>query len=136
MCLNYLVWLGRPTDAQLERVSRYIGSNYQLVGVALGLNIRDIDQMESTNSYNGQSRIFRMLVAWRDRDGEPTVEKLISVLTEFISRMDVNEIRQMFQRTNANATWFWNSGKNILIVFMNILTQNLSLIINKKSSLL
>lgn len=44
-----------------------------------------------------------MLVAWRDNDSEATVGKLISVLTEFISSMDV-EIRQMFQRTNANAT--------------------------------
>lgn len=44
-----------------------------------------------------------MLVAWRDNDSEPTVGKLISVLREFIS-MDVEEIRQMFQRTNANAT--------------------------------
>lgn len=72
--------------------------------MALGLNIRDIDQMELTNNYNGQTRIFRMLVAWRDNDSEATVGKLISVLTEFISRMDVEKIRQMFQRTNANAT--------------------------------
>lgn len=45
-----------------------------------------------------------MLVAWRDNDSEATVGKLISVLTEFISGMDVEKIRQMFQRTNANAT--------------------------------
>lgn len=96
--------IGRPpNDAQLEKVSRYIGSNYQLVGVALGLETRDIERIE-LNNYNGQTRIFRMLVAWRDTDGGATEGKLISVLTEFISWMDVEKIRQMFQRTNANAT--------------------------------
>lgn len=45
-----------------------------------------------------------MLVAWRNKDREATVGKLIGILTEFISRMDVEEIRQMFQLTNANAT--------------------------------
>lgn len=96
--------IGRPpNDAQLEKVSRYIGSNYLLIGVALGLETRDIDRID-LNNYNVQTRIFRMLVAWRDTDGGATEGKLISVLTEFLSWMDVEKIRQMFQRTNANAT--------------------------------
>lgn len=86
------------TDAELEKVSKYIGSKYQLIGVALGLTTVQIDQVLMANTYCGRTQIFRMLVAWRDSNEEATIQKLINVLTEYISYENVNLVREIFER--------------------------------------
>lgn len=92
------------TDVELEEVSKYIGSNYQLVGVALGLTTVQIDQVLMKNPFCGRTLVFRMLVAWRDTFREATAkEKLITVLTKYISMTDVEEIQQMFRRKIGDA---------------------------------
>lgn len=52
--------------------------------------------MANTNC--GRTQIFRMLVAWRDSNEEATIQKLINVLTEYISNENVNLVREIFER--------------------------------------
>lgn len=68
------------------------------MGVALGLTTVQIDQVLMANNYCGRTQIFRMLVAWRDSNKEATIQKLINVLTEYISYENVNLVREIFER--------------------------------------
>lgn len=65
--------------------------------MALGLTLVQIEQILMSNTGSGRTRVFRVLVAWRDTDREATVEKLITVLTKFISTHNVNLIREIFE---------------------------------------
>lgn len=100
------------TDAQLEKVSKYIGSKYQLIGVALGLTAVQIDHVLMTNNICGQTQIFRMLVARRDSNEKASIEKLINVLTEYIRNENVNLVREIFDRWSGIVIRFWTSEMN------------------------
>ncbi|XP_062604440.1 uncharacterized protein LOC134266228 isoform X1 [Saccostrea cucullata] len=87
-----------PTDKELASISEYIGKNFMLLGIRLGLDNIKIQQiMMSYQAYGVESQIFQMLYAWKRKEGrEASVEKLLDAI-EATTDVDVEKSKRVFK---------------------------------------
>ncbi|XP_061169470.1 uncharacterized protein LOC133178790 [Saccostrea echinata] len=91
--------LGRPpTDEELVLISGYIGNNFLLLGVLLGLENIKIQQIIMSFHASGvQTQIFQMLATWKMAKGrQASVKKLLDAI-EVFKDVDFEEIKRVFK---------------------------------------
>lgn len=71
--MNYVL-----NDKMLGKLSQCIGSNWQLLGLELGLSQVQVDHIIEDNPYSTSMKIFSMLKQWRLKmSSDATMEKLV-----------------------------------------------------------
>lgn len=90
-------------DLMLGKLSRCVGSNWQLLGLELGLTQVDIDHLTEDHPYSTAMKIFNMLRMWTSKmDGSATVEKLIQAMKQCPSvTIDWDEVRNFEEHLHA-----------------------------------
>ncbi|XP_062572759.1 uncharacterized protein LOC134234720 isoform X4 [Saccostrea cucullata] len=88
----------KPRNQELVKVSRFLGPNYLLMGVMLGLNVNKVEQIVMSYKDHVRTQIFMILIAWRRmKERKATVKKLLDVIEEFKEDVDVVAIRAIFK---------------------------------------
>lgn len=86
-----------PTEKELVEVSKHIGAGFELLGAYLGINSIKIQQIMMNNSFSVETQIFKILVAWKQKEGrQATVRKLLEAVKNSPGNINVGEIERIF----------------------------------------
>lgn len=91
-------WFKRiPTESELANVSEYIGADFPILGLVLGLRSSEIDQIRLDNPLSSRTQISMMLCLWRKKNlCDATIEKLISALRKTCPNTDIKAVENEF----------------------------------------
>nr|XP_060633301.1 death domain-containing protein CRADD [Anolis sagrei ordinatus] len=85
-----------PTDQQINKLARGLGSEWEFIVLSLGLTQTDIYRCKANHPYNIQSQIVNAFILWRQRFGnKATLETLCDSLK--LGEVDSSIIQQLFQ---------------------------------------
>lgn len=89
-----------PEEYELAEASKYIGNDFLILGVILGLKSSEIDQIRLDNPLI-RTQIYTMLCFWKNKNpGDATTEKLINAIIKTCSNEDATAVENvLLERT-------------------------------------